>query len=128
MAKKPASTEKPLSSGYKGRTRKILEIVENMAEHPNSTSNAIANATHADTDLVSVTRRLVRKAAGKVAHIDENPSVKSRGTPRKFFHALEQLGENQNAASEDLSNLCGLEVNEVDSLKDLIKNAGKGMD
>lgn len=128
MAKAAAGGNVPMSASYKGKARKILQIAEYMAEHPNATSNAINNATGAGADLVSVGRRLIKRATGMNAHFEELPSVSSRGMPRKLFKVLELMGDDPEAAPAQIAADAGVNVGVVNSIKGFVDQAGAEMD
>jgi hypothetical protein len=116
-----------LSEGLTGKGKKVAKIVEYLAEHSNATSNATANATGADAAMVSNTRRLVRHAAGRQAHFDQMPSVKSRGGPRRLYKGLELLGDDPQLSSAQIANMAGISTQEVNALKELVEHAKEDM-
>jgi hypothetical protein len=112
-------------ANFKGKAKKLWEVAEYVGANPNSTSTVVGNATRADVSLVSDARKLVRRAAGKNANFDKMPSVKSRGVPRMLFKALELIGDDPNASSADVAAASRIEVQDVDALKQIAREAKK---
>lgn len=116
-----------LSGGLTGSGKKIAKVVEYLADSPNAPASAITKATGAADAVVSNTRKLVRRAAGKKAHFGQLPSVKSRGAPRQLYKALELLGDDPQPSPADIAAEAGIEPTQVQSLKRLIDQAKSDM-